>query len=66
MGIGVLRFVPRWILKTVSFVMRFLYKVSRQPGKPPEDLDKMCDRTLDKIKNVNSFFKKLGQATKRD
>lgn len=60
---GSLRAIPVWILKAASFFIRFLYKVSFQPGPPPESLIKICDVSLKRVKEVDIFLKKLRELT---
>ena len=62
-AIGSLRMTPKWILATASWVIRFLYKISRQPGLAPENLNKICDMTLQRVKGVDKFLKKLKEVT---
>jgi len=60
---GSLRAIPEWILKAASFFIKFLYKVSFQPGPPPESLIRICDVSLKRVKEVDVFLKKLRQLT---
>lgn len=62
-GIGNLRLHPTWILKCASLVIKFLYRLSFQPGKP-EDLIEVCDKGLDRVQQINKFLiKRLKQST---
>ena len=60
--LGSLQFIPAWILKVSSFVLKFLYKISFQRGTPP-DLIVICDKSLNHVKTAGAFLKKLRAAT---
>ncbi len=62
-ALGALQMTPKWILKTASFVIKFLYKASFQPGPPPESLITVCDAGLNRIKEVDGFLKGLRDKT---
>lgn len=57
-----LRSHPLWILKVASFTIKLLYKITFQKGKP-EDLIEACDRSLSKVGDIDSFLKKIKEAT---
>ncbi|MEI8348518.1 MAG: hypothetical protein WCI77_00050 [Candidatus Omnitrophota bacterium] len=65
LAIGGLRFHRLWILKFSGFMIKFLHRITFQPGKP-EDLVNACDRSLKRVKDVDLFLKKLKQATEND
>ena len=60
--LGSLQFMPSWILKTSSFMIKFLYRMTFQRGSPP-DLIVICDKSLNHVKTAGSFLKKLRAAT---
>ena len=62
-AVGSLQVIPKWILKAASSFIKFLYKVSFQPGPPPESLIKICDVSLKRVKEVDLFLKKLRKLT---
>jgi len=62
LAIGSLRFHRLWILKFSGFMIKFLHRVTFQPGKP-DDLISVCDQSLKRVKDVDIFLKKLKQAT---
>jgi hypothetical protein len=64
LSLGGLRTHPQWILKFASFAIKFLYKISRQPGEP-EDLIRVCDESLERVYNISDFLTKLKEATYR-
>lgn len=63
MCIGLQRETPKWILNSASFLIKFLYKISRQPGSPPDDLSKVFDGTIEQVKKVDTFLKNLRDKT---
>lgn len=65
-GLGVIVFIPKWILKVASFVIKCLYKISLQPGEPPYDLDKICHSCIRGVKDISNFLKKLHDATEEE
>ena len=58
-GIGSLAFIPSWILKVASVIIRFLYRASFCPGRPPPDLDKLCRSSAGGVKDIKIFGKFL-------
>ena len=63
MSVGVQKETPQWILRAAYGLIKFLYKVSFQPGEPPEDLIKVFDGTINQVKKVDDFLKKLREKT---
>ena len=61
--LGTLYLTPSWILRIASCIIRFLYRLSFKPGEPPPRLDKICDRSLKGVKDVDKFLKKLYSIT---
>ena len=60
---GDYQFVPQWILKVCSWQLKFLYKLTRQPGNPPADFITFYQGTMRQVKNVDKFLVKLFDAT---
>ncbi|MFH1768034.1 MAG: hypothetical protein ABH858_02595 [Candidatus Omnitrophota bacterium] len=63
MAIGTLASLPKWILNAASFLIRFLYKTSRMPGEPPDDILTICNSVLNRVKIVDTFLRKLKAIT---
>ncbi|MCP4653480.1 MAG: hypothetical protein GY858_08910 [Candidatus Omnitrophica bacterium] len=63
MGLQLLRMTPDWILNSASWVMRVLWKLSRQQGEPPEKLSETCDKGVQRTKDVDVFLRRLRKAT---
>ncbi len=58
-----LRFTPGWILKTASFVISFLCRLSRHPTDSSQNLINTCNVCIKGSKRMGEFFTKLKTAT---
>jgi hypothetical protein len=65
-GVGTLALTPEWILKAASFLIKFLYKMSLQPGPPPDEISKICHLSLRGVDDINIFLKKLRTLKRED
>ncbi len=63
MCVGLQRMTPRWILKVGSWVINFLYLISRQPPPPPPDLLETFNGTIERVKLIDNFLRNLEEKT---
>ena len=66
MTIDSLGITPKWILKTASFVISLLYRLSFRPGRPPKSIIKICQVVATKTENINSSIKELKSLAKKE
>ncbi|MCM8787473.1 MAG: hypothetical protein NC935_05390 [Candidatus Omnitrophica bacterium] len=59
---GSFKLNPGWFLRLVDFFIKILYRVSFQPGEP-DDLFKLIDVSLERVKSIDRFLRKLKKAT---
>lgn len=59
LGLGEYAALPKWILKTASWVIRVLYKISRLPGPPPRDLTDLTKDGLERVCMAAEYMRKI-------
>ncbi len=63
LALNKLRYTPKWILQAASCVIAFLFKITRRPGTPPQDLTRICEVSLERVKSIDCFLKRLKELT---
>jgi len=61
--VGEYEFIPKWILKTGSWVIKILCKLSGRPNAPVADISSLYKGAMQRSRTIAGFLNKIMEAT---